>query len=316
MLGIVAFADDTVTYLGGKGGKETIRRTGRIEDYSGAGLVLVTTQGRKETIALEKLVDFQTAATAEEQSGDKLKIAGNVAEAIEAYKKAKRAESRQWVIRRISRSLIDCYDNAGQIDQAGDEFLAILTADAETPYFGSIPLAWRSSALEGPAVTRAAKWLVANEPAVELLGASWSLAGAERAKALAKLNTLSNDLDPRVGHLAAAQLWRASLVTATTAEAQKWQRQIERMPAELRPGPLLLLGDCNARNDRSDEALLAYLQVPLMYDDRQVLSGEGLVSAAKLLEKLKRPADAGRLYREVEAKYPAFANRNNVPTGK
>jgi TolA-binding protein len=53
-----------------------------------------------------------------------------------------------------------------------------------------------------------------------------------------------------------------------------------------------------------------------MYDDRQVLSGEGLLSAAKLLEKLKRPDDAGRLYREVEAKYPAFANRNNVPKGK
>jgi tetratricopeptide (TPR) repeat protein len=310
MLCSVVLAEDTVAYLGGKGGQETIRRAGKIEDYSGAGLVLVTTQGRKETIPLDKLVDFQTTATDEEQSADKLKRAGKLPEAIEAYKQAKRAESRQWVIRRISRSLVDCYDVAGQIDQAGDEFLAIVAADEETPYFGSIPLAWRGSATEGPAATRAPKWLAAaNQPAAELLGASWLVAGAQRAKALAKLKALSNDLDPRIAHLAAAQLWRAALVTATAADARKWQQQIERMPAELRSGPLLVLGDYYARNDRSDEALLAYLQVPLVYNRRQTLSGTGLISAARLLEKLKRPDDAGRLYREVEAQYPAFPSR-------
>lgn len=304
----VASGEDSVTYLGGKEGKQTIRRTGTIEDYSGAGLVLVTPQGRKETIPLEKLVDFQTPTTDEELAGDKLKQAGKITEAIAAYGKAQRAEPRQWVQRRIARSLVDCYDVAGQIDQAGDEFVKIVAADPETPYYGSIPLAWRTATVDGPAVTQASKWLSApKQPVAQLLGASWLLTAPERAKAIAALKTLSNDLDPRIAHLAAAQLWRASLVTATAADADKWRQQIERMTPELRAGPLLVLGDWYARNDRPDDALLAWLQAPLVYDDRQSLAVQGLLLAGQLLEKLKRQEDAQRLYREVEAKYPALA---------
>lgn len=312
MVGSV-LADDSVTYLGGKEGKQTIRRIGTIEDYSGAGLVLVTPQGRKETIPLEKLVDFQTASTDEELAGDKLKRAGKIAEAIAAYTKARRAEPRPWVQRRIAASLVDCYDVAGQIDQAGDEFLKIVAADPETPYYGSIPLAWRTATVDGPAVTQATKWLAATkQPAAQLLGASWLLTEPERAKAITALKTLSNDLDPRIAHLAAAQLWRTSLVTAAATDADKWRQQIERMTPELRAGPLLVLGDWLARNERPDDALLAWLQAPLVYDDRQTLSVEGLLSAGKLLEKLNRQEDAQRLYREVEAKYPALAKEKHL----
>ena len=306
--------DDVVNYLGGKGGKQTIRRTGQIEEYDGQGLVLVTPQGRKETIPLEKLVDFQTTATAEELSGDQLRREGRLTEAAEAYKKARRAESRKWVARRIATRLIDCYDGLGQIDQAGEEFLAIVVVDAETPHFGAIPLAWRTPSLAGPVTTRATKWLAAtDQPAAALLGASWLLSGAERAKAIKVLKTLSSDLDPRIAHLATAQLWRTTLVTATAADAEKWQQQISRMPPDLRAGPLLVQGDLLARIERADDALLAYLQVPLVYHDRQTLSGEGLLSAANVLEKSKRTDDAQRLYRELLANYPAFAKQHEVP---
>jgi tetratricopeptide (TPR) repeat protein len=303
-----AVSEDTVAYVGGKENKQTIRRSGTIEDYSGEGLVLITTQGRKETIPLEKLIEFHTTGTEEEQLGDKLKNQGKPKEAIAAYQKAKRTESRRWVLRRISHSLVDCLDATGQIDQAGSEFLLILGSDSETPYFGSIPLAWRNPSLDAPPVTQAGKWLAnTSQPAAALLGASWLLSGPERAKAITVLKTLTSDLDPRIAHLAAAELWRTSLVTASPADAQKWQQQIERMPNELRAGPLLVLGDLHARLDQADEALLAYLQIPLVNGQRQILAAEGLTSAAKLLEKLKRPDDASRLYREREAKYPALA---------
>lgn len=310
---VICRADDVVTYLGGKGGKQTIRRTGQIEEYDGQGLVLATPQGRKETIPLEKLVDFQTTSTPEELTGDQLRIAGQLAEAVEAYKKARRAEPRKWVARRIATRLIDCYDGLGQIDQAGEEFLAIVAVDAETPHFGSIPLAWRTPSLSGPVITRAAKWLAAtDQPAAALLGASWLLGGADRAKAMKALKSLSSDIDPRIAHLATAQLWRTTLVTSTVADAEKWQQQINRMPPELRAGPLLIHGDLLARIDRADDAMLAYLQVPLVYHDRQTLAGEGLLSAAKMLEKAKRNDDAQRLFRELLAKYPAFAKQHEV----
>jgi tetratricopeptide (TPR) repeat protein len=298
--------DDVVTYLGGKAGKQIIRRTGKIEDYTGAGLVLVSAQGRKETIPLDKLVDFQTTATEEETAGDKLLREGKLKEAIEAYQKAKQAESRKWVTRRIAAQLVKCFDLSGEIDKAGDQFLSIVAADAETPYFGLIPLAWRTPQ-NAIVPTKATKWLAASDqPVAALIGASWLLSGAERTKALAALKSLSSDLDPRIAHLASAQLWRTSLVTATAADLQKWQAQVDRMPAAIKAGPLLVLGDLLARMERNDDALLAWLEPPLVFNERPSLAAAGLQSAAKLLEKLGRSDDAERLTREIEAKYPAL----------
>jgi tetratricopeptide (TPR) repeat protein len=275
-----------------------VRRTGTINDYSGAGLVITTSSGKQETIPAEKVIEIQTPATKDESSGDALKAAGKLDESIDAYRQAKRGESRRWVVRRIVAKLVNCYERNNQFDAAGDEFLALLAGDEETPYFSAIPLAWRTSAMP-PA--KAADWLAASAPAAQLLGASWLLSGAERAKASSTLKTLSSDLDPRIAHLASAQLWRISLVTASTDEIARWEQQIERMPAELRAGPLLVLGDALTRTGRSDDALLAWLQVPLVDPQRETLSAEGYRSAAKALEKAGRAEDAARLQRELDA---------------
>jgi hypothetical protein len=66
-------AEDAVVFLGGKGGKENVRRTGTINDYSGAGLVITTSSGRQETIPAEKVLEIQSTSSKEEASGDALK---------------------------------------------------------------------------------------------------------------------------------------------------------------------------------------------------------------------------------------------------
>jgi tetratricopeptide (TPR) repeat protein len=291
-------AEDAIVFAGGKGGKERVRRTGTINDYSGAGLVITTASGRQETIPAEKVLEIQATSTKEETSGDALKAAGKLDEALEAYRQAKRSEPRRWVVRRIMSKLVNGYELAGQIDAAGDEFLALIASDEETPYFSAIPLAWRTSAMPP---TKAQAWQAASEPAAQLLGASWLLSGADRAKASSTLKTLSSDLDPRIAHLASAQLWRMSLVTASSNEIARWQQQIERMPPQLRAGPLLVLGDGMARTGKSDDALLAWLQVPLVYPQRETLSAEGYRSAAKALEKAGRADDAARVQREIDS---------------
>ncbi len=288
-------AEDSVTYLGRDG--KMLRRTGTIENYSGAGLVLTLANGRQETIEVEKVLTLQTPSTAEETAGDALLAENKIADATTAFEKAKRSETRQWVVRRIRAKLIDCYERLKKLDVAGDEFLAIVAEDSETPYLAVAPFAWRTS--DAPPL-RAAAWLAAREPAAQLLGASWLLASPERAAAIKVLKSLSSDLDPHIAHLATAQLWRTTVVTVTQAEAARWQQQVERMPANLRGGPTLIVGDALARLNSSDDALLAYLQTPLVYSERKVLAREGYVSAAQLLKKLGRAEDAARILREAE----------------
>jgi tetratricopeptide (TPR) repeat protein len=310
LLPLTAWAEDVVVFRGGKEAKQTLRRTGTIEDYSGAGLVLKTSAGREETIPIERIIEIQSPRSEEETKGDALARAGKLPEAIDAYRAAQRSESRRWVVRRIMARLVSCYEQQGQIDSAGEGFLALLASDAETPYFSAIPLAWRTSAATP---TQAKAWLgQTKEPAAVLLGASWLLSGADRPRAIDALTALSTDLDPRIAQLATAQLWRTKLVTASPDEIDRWQAQLEKLPGELRAGPLLVIGDGLLRHNRSEDALLAYLQVPLVYNSRETLSCEGLFSAARIMDKLKRTGDAARLYRELQIKHPSFAEKNDI----
>lgn len=310
ILPLTAWAEDVVVFRGGKEAKQTLRRTGTIEDYSGAGLIIKTSAGREETIPVERVIEIQTPTSAEETKGDALSRAGKLLEAIDAYRAAKRSESRRWVVRRIMARLVSCYERQGQVDLAGDEFLALLAGDAETPYYAAIPLAWRASAATP---TQAKAWLgQTKEPTAVLLGASWLLAGADRQRAINALTALTTDLDPRIARLATAQLWRTKQVTASSDEIDRWQAQLEKLPGDLRAGPLLVIGDGLLRHNRSEDAGLAYLQVPLVYHSRELLAADGLLSAARVLEKLKRTDDAARLYRELQVKHPWFADKHEI----
>jgi tetratricopeptide (TPR) repeat protein len=307
-----AWSDDVVVFRGGREGKQTVRRTGTIRDYSGAGLVIVSAAGREETIPLDRLIEFRTVATDEETLGDSLVAEGKIDQAIDAYRRAKQIESRPWVQRRISARLVGCYEQRGDIALAGDEMLALLRADEESPHFAALPLAWRSSAGDGAHAARAKAWITVNEPAARLLGASWLLAGADRQQAINVLTSLSTDLDPRIAQLAAAQLWRTKLATATAADLQRWTTQLERMPGELRAGPLLVLGDVYLRLQQPDDALLAWLEAALVEPQRATLAAEGLLSAAAAMEKQNRTDDAARLYRELASSHPFLAKKHKV----
>jgi tetratricopeptide (TPR) repeat protein len=307
-----ATADDVVTFLA-KDGKQTLKRKGTIDDYTGEGVVLTSAQGRQETIPLDRLLSIQTAATDEETQGDALRRKGDLAGAIEAYKKARTGESRKWGQRRIAAKLVDAYDAAGKIDSAVEEFLPLIAADDQSPHFAMIPLAWRSASDEGVVATKAERWMSdSKQPAAVLIGASWLLVGPQRQKAITALKSISTDLDPRIAHLASAQLWRTLLVTAQEADVARWQAQIARIPAELRAGPQLVLGDALLRLGRTDEALLAYLEGPLCGSPRESLAGTALLAAARAMEKEKRSDEAQRLLEKIRDDYPAFARTHDV----
>lgn len=301
-----AQAEDTVVVQAGKNGELRTQKHGTIVDYTGAQLRLQTMLGREEQIPADKVIEIRTTWTPTHQAGDSLRAQGKLPEAIAAYRQAKREETRPWGVRQIMASLADAYLESGQIASAGDEFLGIVASDPTTQFYRSIPLAWRSRPLDPSSEARALTWLKATKfPAAVLLGASWLQAGAHRGEALAALQTLTNDPDARVAALATMQLWRTRIVTVRSDEIQRWQSLVERLPGEVRAGGYFVLGDALARQDDAEAAALAYLQVPLVYSGSRVLSAEALLAAAKLVEGLKRPAQAAGLYREILADYAA-----------
>ena len=309
---IVAFvastvtAEDTVIIAAGKDGQQRSQKQGAILDYTGASLRMRSSLGREETIPSNRVLEVRTTWTDAHQSADALRVSGKLAEAIAAYRQAKRDEMRPWAVRQIMAALVAVYFESGQIDLAGDEFLGIVASDPTTQHFDVIPLAWRTHAAGSSVEARAQTWLKAERfPAAVLLGSSWLLSGSVRGQAIASLQKLTLEKDPRIAALAEMQLWRTRLVTAPEAEVLKWTGLVDKMPAEIRAGGYFLAGEALARRDHPEAAALAYMRVPIVHGAQRVLAADALLAAGKQLEKLDRAPQSAKLYRDIVTDYPA-----------
>lgn len=284
------FSDDFVT-VRSKDGQRVSRRAGTIENLTGEKLTLVSPSGQSETIPFDRVVEISTDWTREHTSGDELRRLGKVDQAVSAYRQAKKIESRPWAVRQIQSHLVDCLVARGDFDQAGDEFLAILASDPQSPYFAAIPLAWRQSGNGGGVDVRARAWIAQKSPVANLLGASWLL-GGDRKTATAKLESLAKDLDPRIAKLAEAQLWRLSRATAKPADVKRWKATLAELPEGLRGGPCLMIGEAQLRLGETDEALAHLWEPALLQPDRRAIAAEGLMLAARGALQAQRLAEA------------------------
>ena len=192
-----------------------------------------------------------------------------------------------------------------QPDRAGDTFLIILRSDPTTPWFDTIPLAWKPQPPAGSWEQRAADWMESpTAPAAALMGASWLLSTARRDQALNVLRQLAADQDSRVALLAEAQQWRVQLVTASAEDIARWESVIARLDGSLRAGPYFLLGHALARQSDPVRAALAFLRVPILHPEHQDLAAESLLMAGDQLTLAGNRDGAATVFRELMQKHP------------
>jgi tetratricopeptide (TPR) repeat protein len=308
LLASIAMADDVVVVSSGKDARGRARIPGVIVEYTGKELTLRQAGGRDSAIPADRVVAIESQWQQQHSAGDAQFDAGEFAKALDLYRVAVRDEQRTWARRQILARVVWCYHNLGQIEAAGATFLIILRSDPTTQYFDAIPLSW-TTGQPSPALEREAKTWLADEtlsPAA-LMGASWLLSTPDRSAAMAKLQRLTTDADPRVAQLAEAQLWRTKIVTSTPQEVAGWQQQVERIPSELRAGPYFALGQALARQNLHEQAALAFLRVPILHSSNRSLSADALLAAARALESLGQNDAAAGLYRELINDYATTA---------
>jgi tetratricopeptide (TPR) repeat protein len=300
-----AAAEDVVYLRTGEGGLGRSRMTGVIVEYTGDVLQLQTGTGRTVKIPAAKVAHVESTWTDEHVRGDTLLAAGKWEEALEAYRAAFQRERRQWVQNMIRARVLHCAGSLGKAEEACTQFLLLLRSDPATPYFHLIPLAWRPTELTTSLARRAETWMNNGEvPAAALLGASWLLATGRREAAVAALTRLSTNPDRRIAQLAVAQLWRTKLVSAQQADADRWQTVAGQIPEPLRAGPYFVVGKILARQQRHEQAALAFLRVPILYPAQRSLAAEALWEAAGQLKRLGSDPEAAGLYRELFEGYP------------
>jgi tetratricopeptide (TPR) repeat protein len=305
-----ASADDDVVYLKSPAPGGAVRTlAGEVAEYTGRELTLRSAAGRQRTIPASQIERVETAYCAEQRAGDALFAKRDYRRALEEYRQALTAsrEPRDWVRRQILAQIVWCQRNLGQADQAGEYFLILLASDPYTRLFDCIPLAWTPDA-PPPATTRkAAQWLDSKNPAAELIGASQLLAtAAGEAAAIEHLKKLSADPDQRIAWLAQAQLWRTAVPAARTEQTHQWAAAIRTNDPALAGGAYFVLGSALLRHE-PEEAALALLKVPILYERDDRLAAAALLAAGECLEKVGRGSQAAGLYRELAGRYPQAA---------
>jgi tetratricopeptide (TPR) repeat protein len=295
-----AEGEDTVVAASASDPMARVKRTGQILEYTGNELKLRTSLGLEETIPAGRVIEIQATWNPSHQAGDVARAKGELDEAIAAFRQAKAEERRPWARRRIAAELAGAYLEAGRIESAGDEFLAIVASDPATRHYDIVPIAWRPAPPDAAIERHAAAWLAKGQsPPARVLGASWLLAGPRRTEAIATLEELVKASDPRVAGLATIQLWRTKLVTAKPADLAIWQAQLEKMPREIQAAGWYVLGDVHSRQNQPEQAALAYLKVPLLHRRQRAMAANALLAAGKQLEKMGQKDQAAGLYREI-----------------
>jgi tetratricopeptide (TPR) repeat protein len=301
-------AEDTIV-IAGKDGQASLRSTGEVVDYTGAGLVFRHAGGREQTIPAGQVLEVQSPWVPAQVAADEKFQQGRYEEALHHYREALDKEPRQWVKRLILSQSVWCFRRTGQSLPASLAFVQICRQDPATPYFDSIPLPWETRPVPPALEEQSRKWLADSEPsAARLLACGWLLSTSQKPEALAALRQLSSDSQPAVAFLAEAQIWRTTLLAAGRAEAERWQTRIDRMPAPLQAGPLLLLAQLQSRLEQSEQAAITFMKIAILHSRHAELAARSLLGAGTELEKIGQRDEASRLYEELVAQYPDSAD--------
>ena len=299
---IVASGQDTVIMFGSEPGS-TIKRKGAIVQWIGPELT-IDLSGTSKTIPNDQIVGLETTWSAEYQRAKELLAARKIAAAYEPLRIALAGEQREWASAIIRADLMRCLSAGGADFDACQLYLQLLAKDPETRFAEFIPVAWESGMVDGQFAESAKRWMNANDPMAQILGASWLFGTSDRSAAIAKLKELSRDIRPTVAHLASAQVWRSEMLSADTAQVDRWALQVKRMPKSLQAGPLLMLGMANERLGRPEECLTALLQIPILHQDDYRLNAIALHRAALILQNAGQSREARRLWNEIITSFP------------
>jgi hypothetical protein len=306
-------AEDRVIVTTGadNAGRRTL--TGEIRDFNGKELKIGLTSGQELSVPASRVIEVQTTRPAKQVEAEAHVQKREFPEALEAFRLALREESRGWAKRRIMADVVTCYESAGDLPNAGKMFELLMKGNEFRQFLDRAPLLWTSGLIDTQQERQAAAWLASSDASLQLLGASWSLAGAGRNDAIAALRKLSNNADARVVHLADAQLWRANIATVGTSELKAWELQIERMPPELRPGPYLVLGKgwamqdarmLGGREELHRRAIWAFMKPAILWPERPALALQGLSGAAESLAKLQWTEETKIVLGEIAKEFP------------
>lgn len=288
--------EDVITVQGSQG---PLDRKGTIVDWQGE-LLIFRSNEREREVDPSELVAIKTRWPESLAGARRQMQQGATREALESFRQALEAETRTWARRAIAAQMVSAWMLLDEPQAAMAQYRTVVLGDPHTRFLRLAPLPWTNSSRPPGDV---AGWMDEPVPILQLLGASWSLQGPQAARARQVIESLANDLDPRVRALATAQSWR--LRTGVPArQLVAWQELVDQMPATAGGGPRFVLAELQAREGDLEAALLNWMQVIEWHADEAPLVAASLYRAEKLARQQNQPEVAARLRDELQRRFP------------
>lgn len=306
IVGFLGAADargDTVLMAAEKARAPAYSIDGTIVDFTGKAITVARAGGTPRTFPADRVLKVETDWNEKHQSARTAMAEHDYGLAIGLLTAADREEKRAWVRRMIVAELVECHAARGEMERAGDLFIALSQSDPATPAYHYAPLAWYPTNFVQPLKARA--WLARRDvPAAMLLGASYLLTNAGDSQVAAQaLQALTKSDDPQVVALAESQLWRLDSPRISPEGVERWERRLKEFPEAVQAGPTYLVGEALARRGEHDRSALAYLRVPMLHEENRHLAARALVSAAQALNRSGNADEAKQLLTEVKEKF-------------
>ncbi len=207
---------------------------GEIVESDERGVRLRLSGGNEMLFSLAEVKGVETHRTPRHQLGQSSLDRRDYDAALSELRQARDEEKRGWAIREIDRLRYRAFLGKGELDEAAKLFLEIAETRKDAEWLGEAPLVWAEDETLTPGALAAARgWLHDERPLAQLIGASWLIGTAQHEDARVVLDELQT-LEPRIGGLARAQLWRAPLSPPTADDLARWRLSISRLPEPLR----------------------------------------------------------------------------------
>jgi hypothetical protein len=301
-----SLAGDTVTTVTAAGA--TMTRSGTVVDYTASELRLRPAGGREVVIPAAQVVRIETARTAAHEAAETSFVGREWRVAAEQFATAIRGEERAWVRREMLAQMTRCYRELGDGDTAGRVFLQLVKSEATDAQFAAVPLVWQVTDTLTLSERQAREWLdAAGSSSANLIGASYLLASADTASAMAVLDRLTRDRDARIALLAEAQRWRVRQAGMAAEDLSRRRATIERLARPLRGGPTFVFAQSLAAAGKVELAVAEFMRIPIEHQHERTLAAASLSEAANLLRTAKRGEEAAAIEREREREYGAAA---------
>lgn len=239
----------------------------------------------------------------------------------EQYRGAEHVE--QW--KKTTAQIVRCSTALDDAERAVEEYFVLCRVEPLTP-LDHIPLPWftNPSSTAQPRTKTAEDWLdplqtKIRSPSATLLAAGVLTTSKDNAKRLRGLQVLRDisslsesdakvdskdknaELQRQVGQLANILLWKQQVPRLRSKnDLAPLRRQLEQLPESLRAGPCFLFGQAARQVGEHEDAVLAWMRVPILYPENRPLAAEALREAAKSLEKLGRVDQAEKLRHEAD----------------